>query len=133
MKLSVLIPAYNEEQSVEAVVRRVAAVELGGLGAPVALELIVVDDCSTDATTGILARLSGGRAEAPPDDPAPAPGGGGGVATLTAVATGGGATAVRVATPPPPPGAGAGSSGGCLLYTSPSPRDLSTSRMPSSA
>ena len=25
------------------------------------------------------------------------------------------------------------SSGGCLLYTSPSPRDLSTSRMPSSA
>ena len=27
----------------------------------------------------------------------------------------------------------AGLSGGCLLYTSPSPRDLSTSRMPSSA
>ena len=26
-----------------------------------------------------------------------------------------------------------GSSEGCLLYTSPSPRDLSTSRMPSSA
>ena len=26
-----------------------------------------------------------------------------------------------------------GSVGGCLLYTSPSPRDLSTSRMPSSA
>ena len=26
-----------------------------------------------------------------------------------------------------------GSIGGCLLYTSPSPRDLSTSRMPSSA
>ena len=28
---------------------------------------------------------------------------------------------------------GTGLSGGCLLYTSPSPRDLSTSRMPSSA
>ena len=28
---------------------------------------------------------------------------------------------------------GAWGSGGCLLYTSPSPRDLSTSRMPSSA
>ena len=27
----------------------------------------------------------------------------------------------------------AGGGGGCLLYTSPSPRDLSTSRMPSSA
>ena len=26
-----------------------------------------------------------------------------------------------------------GNLGGCLLYTSPSPRDLSTSRMPSSA
>ena len=30
-------------------------------------------------------------------------------------------------------GAGAGAGTGCLLYTSPSPRDLSTSRMPSSA
>ena len=28
---------------------------------------------------------------------------------------------------------GGGGGGGCLLYTSPSPRDLSTSRMPSSA
>ena len=28
---------------------------------------------------------------------------------------------------------GLGHSSGCLLYTSPSPRDLSTSRMPSSA
>ena len=28
---------------------------------------------------------------------------------------------------------GAGSASSCLLYTSPSPRDLSTSRMPSSA
>ena len=110
MKLSVLIPAYNEEQSVEAVVRRVAAVELGGLGAPVALELIVVDDCSTDATTGILARLSGGRAEAPPDDPAPAPGGGGGVATLTAVAP------PPVATAPAPP---AGAVPGLRVITHP--------------
>jgi glycosyltransferase involved in cell wall biosynthesis len=65
VKLSVLIPAYNEEKSVEAVVRRVAAVDVAGLGAPVELELIVVDDCSTDATTGILARLHGRPAEAP--------------------------------------------------------------------
>ena len=39
--------------------------------------------------------------------------------------------------PPPPPGISAspppGVSTSCLLYTSPSPRDLSTSRMPSSA
>ena len=31
------------------------------------------------------------------------------------------------------PSGQAGTSGACLLYTSPSPRDLSTSRMPSSA
>ena len=31
------------------------------------------------------------------------------------------------------PDTGDSQSGGCLLYTSPSPRDLSTSRMPSSA
>ena len=32
-----------------------------------------------------------------------------------------------------PQGGNTGLVGGCLLYTSPSPRDLSTSRMPSSA
>ena len=34
---------------------------------------------------------------------------------------------------PKPMGVAPASGGGCLLYTSPSPRDLSTSRMPSSA
>ena len=34
---------------------------------------------------------------------------------------------------PASPGTGVIAGGGCLLYTSPSPRDLSTSRMPSSA
>jgi glycosyltransferase involved in cell wall biosynthesis len=101
VKLSVLIPAYNEEKSVEAVVRRVAAVDVAGLGAPVELELIVVDDCSTDATTGILARLHGGPAEAPGEARPAGTGGGGG--------------------PPvgcPPPGAGAGAGlGGTLPGT----------------
>ncbi len=49
MKLSVLIPVYNEVDSVEALVRRVAAVDLP-------LEIIVVDDASTDGST---ARLEG--------------------------------------------------------------------------
>ena len=105
MKLSVLIPAYNEEKSVEAVVRRVAAVELDGLGAPVALELIVVEDCATDETTGLLARLSGGRGESPPesvDDPErDASGGRTAAATLTAVAPPPAVTAAAAATAVP--------------------------------
>jgi len=47
MKLSVLIPVFNEEDTVESLIRRVAAV-----GLP--LEIIVVDDASTD---GSRARL----------------------------------------------------------------------------
>ena len=71
MKLSVLIPAYNEEKSVEVVLRRVAGMDVAGLGAPVELEIIVVDDCSTDATGGILDRLHGGPAERPGTGPTP--------------------------------------------------------------
>jgi glycosyltransferase involved in cell wall biosynthesis len=62
VKLSVLIPVWNEEESVEPIVRRVSAMDvaaLGAVGAPVELEIIVVDDCSTDRTAGILARLEG--------------------------------------------------------------------------
>jgi glycosyltransferase involved in cell wall biosynthesis len=72
VKLSVLIPAYNEEKSVEAVVRRVATMDLAPLPLPVELEIIVVDDCSTDATTGILARLNGGAGQAGAGEGAPA-------------------------------------------------------------
>jgi glycosyltransferase involved in cell wall biosynthesis len=47
MKLSVLIPAYNEEQTLAEVIRRVSEVDLDK-------EIIVVDDCSTDRTREIL-------------------------------------------------------------------------------
>jgi glycosyltransferase involved in cell wall biosynthesis len=50
MKLSVLIPAYNEEETIAEVVRRVGMVNLDQ-------EIIVVDDCSTDATPRILSSL----------------------------------------------------------------------------
>lgn len=50
MKLSVLIPVYNEESGVAEVIRRVARV-------PVEKEIIVVDDCSNDRTPEILAEL----------------------------------------------------------------------------
>lgn len=47
MKLSVLMPVYNEESGVATIIERVAAV-------PVEKEIIVVDDCSRDSTWSIL-------------------------------------------------------------------------------
>jgi glycosyltransferase involved in cell wall biosynthesis len=48
--LSVVMPAYNERTTIEEIVRRVLAV-------PLRIELIVVDDGSTDGTSEILDRL----------------------------------------------------------------------------
>jgi glycosyltransferase involved in cell wall biosynthesis len=48
--LSVVMPVYNERNTVEEIVRRVLAV-------PMRIELIVIDDVSTDGTTEILERL----------------------------------------------------------------------------
>lgn len=53
MKLSIVIPAYNEEATIEAIVRRVQAVDIG----PVEKEIIVVNDGSTDNTEGVLKGL----------------------------------------------------------------------------
>ena len=51
MKLSVVIPVYNEEATIEQIVARVQAVDL-------AKEIILVDDGSTDGTNGKLAALA---------------------------------------------------------------------------
>ncbi len=48
--LSVVMPAFNELVTIEEVVRRVLAL-------PLRIQLIVVDDCSTDGTRDLLARL----------------------------------------------------------------------------
>ena len=51
MKLSVLIPVFNEENTVEEIVRRVEKTKIVS-------EIIVVDDASTDGTRVILDRLA---------------------------------------------------------------------------
>ena len=50
MKLSVLVPVYNEERTLEEIVRRVCAV-------PMPKEIILVDDGSRDRSREILRRL----------------------------------------------------------------------------
>ena len=50
MKLSIVIPVYNEEQTVREVVLRVLAVDLGAIEK----EIIVVDDGSTDQTARVV-------------------------------------------------------------------------------
>jgi len=50
VKLSILMPVFNEEATLEAVLTRVVAVEY-----PCDMELVVVDDASTDGTAKILA------------------------------------------------------------------------------
>ena len=51
MKLSVIIPVYNERQTVELLLKRVEA-------APYEKEILLVDDASTDGTSQILERLA---------------------------------------------------------------------------
>jgi glycosyltransferase involved in cell wall biosynthesis len=48
--LSVVMPVFNEEQTVEEIIRRVMALQMR-------VQLIVVDDVSTDGTPAILERL----------------------------------------------------------------------------
>lgn len=57
MKLSIIIPAYNEEATIAAVIRRVQAVDLGAIEK----EIIVIDDASRDNTKNILKQITGIR------------------------------------------------------------------------
>ena len=44
MKVSIIIPAYNEQEGIAVVLKELRNLDLGGQ-----FEIIVVDDCSTDS------------------------------------------------------------------------------------
>src|SRR5437762_13409736 len=51
MKLSIVMPAYNEARTIGTIVPRVLGVDIGAMER----ELIIIDDGSTDGTRDILA------------------------------------------------------------------------------
>jgi len=52
MKISVIIPVYNEVESIREIVKRVNNTEL-------AWEIVIVDDCSIDGTRDVLREMDG--------------------------------------------------------------------------
>ena len=55
LKLSIIIPAYNESGTIKELLRRVKAVNLHGIKK----EIIVIDDGSTDDTVNIVGKIGG--------------------------------------------------------------------------
>ncbi len=53
MKLAIIIPVYNEKNTIEEIIHRVLNVEIG-----LEKEIVVVDDCSQDGTREILEGLN---------------------------------------------------------------------------
>jgi len=56
-KLSVIMPVYNEVETLEKCVERVVAVVLDWKGGVLDREIILVDDASTDGTDAVIAKI----------------------------------------------------------------------------
>ena len=56
MKVSIIIPVYNEEKTISEIIKRVKEVKLPP---QLSKEIIVVNDSSVDKSTQILRRLTG--------------------------------------------------------------------------
>ena len=56
MKLTVLMPVYNERKTLAEIVSRVLEQRINGINS---LELVIVDDASTDGSAGIIEQLAG--------------------------------------------------------------------------
>jgi len=54
MKLSIVIPAYNEERTIRQVIDAVRGIDLVSLGVSLDRELVIVDDGSKDGTRDLL-------------------------------------------------------------------------------
>ena len=50
MKLSILVPVYNEEKTLQEILEKVIKLKING----VEKEIIVINDASTDATSSIV-------------------------------------------------------------------------------
>jgi glycosyltransferase involved in cell wall biosynthesis len=55
MKLSIVVPAYNEQRTIRTIVDRILAVDI----APLDREIVIVDDGSKDGTRDIIQQLEG--------------------------------------------------------------------------
>lgn len=55
MKLSIVVPVYNEKNLIATLLDKVKQVDFGAIEK----EIIVVDDCSTDGTSAMLEKVSG--------------------------------------------------------------------------
>ncbi|MEK7277428.1 MAG: glycosyltransferase, partial [Chloroflexota bacterium] len=61
MKLSVIVCAYNERDTILTALERIQAVDFG---ADVTTEIIVVDNCSTDGTRELLQTVTASNVKA---------------------------------------------------------------------